>query len=248
VRVPLERAEEARALMLELEPEGFEERERGDELELAAYTDAYGGARIARAFGKVHEEALRDDWADRWRTFHHPVRAGPFWVGPSWEGAPDDAIAIVIDPGLAFGTGAHATTRTCLELLPELPRGSLLDAGCGSGVLSVAAAKLGFAPVHALDDDHFAVETAAANAASNEVAIEARLADVTLDPLPRVDVAVANIALATVESVAARLSAAELITSGYLVSDRPDLDRWAHVERRELEGWAADRWRPRPSA
>lgn len=229
--------------MLELEPDGFEERERGGELELAAYTDAYGGARIARAFGKVHEEALRDDWADRWRSFHHPVRAGPFWVGPSWEGAPADAIAIVIDPGLAFGTGAHATTRLCLELLAGLPRGSLLDAGCGSGVLSVAAAKLGFAPVHALDDDRFAVETAKANAITNDVAIDARLADVRLDPLPPVDVALANIALAAVETVAARVSAAELVTSGYLVSDRPRLDGWDHQGRCELEGWAADRWR-----
>jgi ribosomal protein L11 methyltransferase len=242
--VPLERAEEARALMLELAPEGFEERERGEELELAAYTDAYGGARIARAFGTVHEEALTDDWADRWRTFHHPVRVGPFWVGPSWEGAPSDALAIVIDPGLAFGTGAHATTRLCLELLPELPRGSLLDAGCGSGVLSVAAAKLGFAPVHAFDDDHFAVETTAANAAANHVALDARQVDVTRDPLPPVDVAVANIALAAAEAVALRLEARELVTAGYLVADRPGLEGWEHVERRELEGWAADRWRP----
>jgi ribosomal protein L11 methyltransferase len=230
--------------MLELAPEGFEERERGDELEFAAYTDAYGGARIARAFGVVHEEALTADWADRWRTFHRPVRAGPFWVGPSWEGAPADALAIVIDPGLAFGTGAHATTRLCLELLPDLPRGSLLDAGCGSGVLSVAAAKLGFAPVHALDDDHFAVETTVANAAANDVRVEARQADVTRDLLPSVDVALANIALAAVEALADRVEARALVTAGYLVSDRPGLEGWEHLERRELEGWAADRWRP----
>jgi ribosomal protein L11 methyltransferase len=150
----------------------------------------------------------------------------------------------VIDPGLAFGTGAHATTRLCLELLPDLPRGSLLDAGCGSGVLSVAAAKLGFSPVHALDDDHFAVETTVANAAANGVRVEARRADVTSDPLPSVDVVLANIALAAVEALADRLAAHELVTAGYLVSDRPGLRRWEHVERRELEGWAADRWRP----
>ena len=125
--------------MLELAPEGFEERERGTELELAAYTDSHGGSRIARAFGSAQEDDVPTDWAERWRTFHRPVRAGPFWIGPSWEGAPDDAIAIVIDPGLAFGTGAHATTRLCLELLADVPLGSLLDAGCGSGVLSIAA-------------------------------------------------------------------------------------------------------------
>lgn len=230
--------------MLELAPEGFEERERGEELELAAYTDAYGGARIARAFGTVHEEALNTDWASRWRTFHRPVRAGPFWVGPSWEGAPTDAVAIVIDPGLAFGTGAHPTTRLCLELLSELPRGSLLDAGCGSGVLAVAAAKLGFAPVHALDDDRFAVETTAANAAVNDVTVDAQQADVTRDALPTVDVALANIALGAVETFADRLAARALVTAGYLLSDRPGLRDWEHLERRELEGWAADRWRP----
>jgi ribosomal protein L11 methyltransferase len=228
--------------MLELAPDGFEERDRGTELELAAYTDAYGGARIARAFGTVHEEALRDDWATSWKSFHRPVRVGRFWVGPSWEGAPDDALAIVIDPGLAFGTGAHPTTRLCLEFLSELTPGSLVDAGCGSGVLSVAAAKLGFAPVFALDDDPFAVETAQANATANGVVIDARRVDVTTDDLPPADAALANIALGAVNAAGERLEVRELVTSGYLLADRPDLQGWQHVERRELEGWAADRW------
>jgi len=228
--------------MLELAPEGFEERERGSELELAAYTDGVTGSRIARAFGAAEEDDVPDDWADRWRTFHRPVRAGPFWIGPSWEGAPDDAIAVVIDPGLAFGTGAHATTRLCLELLAELPVGSLLDAGCGSGVLSVGAAKLGFGPVHAVDDDPFAIETTRANAAANGVRVEAAPLDVTRDDLPATDAAVANIALATVESLAGRLPAAELVTSGYLEADSPRLEEWTHVDRRTLDGWAADRF------
>ena len=229
--------------MLELAPEGFEERERGAELELAAYTDSHAGARIARAFGAAHEDEVAEDWAERWRAFHRPVRAGPFWVGPSWEGAPGDAIAITIDPGLAFGTGAHATTRLCLELLAELPRGSLLDAGCGSGVLSVAAAKLGFHPVHALDDDPLAVETARANAERNGVAVEAKQGDVVTGALPAATVAVANIALPVVELVGRRVEAEELVTSGYLDADRPRLERWEHVTRRTADGWAADRFR-----
>ncbi len=229
--------------MLELAPDGFEERERGRELELAAYTDAHGGSRIARAFRIVSEDDVPGDWSERWRAFHRPVRAGPLWIGPSWEGAPADAIPIVIDPGLAFGTGAHATTRLCLELLAGLPRGSMLDAGCGSGVLAVAAAKLGCAPVHALDDDPFAVETTRANAELNGVTVEARCANVVEAPLPRTDIAVANIAVEVVEVLTRRLASRELVTSGYLERERPHVERFAHVERRVLDGWAADRFR-----
>jgi ribosomal protein L11 methyltransferase len=229
--------------MLELAPEGFEERDRGAEVELAAYTDAHGGSRIARAFGAAREEDVPAGWAESWRTFHRPARAGPFWMGPSWEGAPDDAIAIVIDPGLAFGTGAHATTRLCLELLAEVPPGSLLDAGCGSGVLSIAAAKLGFSPVHALDDDPFAVETTIQNAKANGVAVLATAGDVTQMALPAVHLAVANIALETVALLAARLDARELVVSGYLERDTPRMPGWIHVARRTLDGWAADRLR-----
>ena len=229
--------------MLELAPDGFEERERGNEVELAAYTDSHGGSRIARAFGSAQEDDVPTDWAERWRTFHRPVRAGPFWIGPSWEGAPDDAIAIVIDPGLAFGTGAHATTRLCLELLAAVRPGSLLDAGCGSGVLSIAAAKLGFSPVHALDDDPFAVETTVANAKANDVALMATACDVTRSTLPTVDVGVANIALETIERLGSRIQARELVVSGYLERDTPRAPGWTHVERRILDGWAADRLR-----
>ena len=232
--------------MLEFAPDGFEERERGNEVELAAYTDSHGGSRIARAFGSAQEDEVPTDWADRWRTFHRPARAGPFWIGPSWEGVPDGAIAIVIDPGLAFGTGAHATTRLCLELLADVPAGSLLDAGCGSGVLSIAAAKLGFSPVHALDDDPFAVETTVENAKANDVTLAATSGDVTQSALPTVDVVVANIALETVERLASRVRAGELVLSGYLERDVPRTPGWTHVERRILDGWAADRLRRAP--
>jgi len=239
VTVPPLRAEEARAVMLELFPEGFEERESRDGVELAAYTDAGGEERLWQAFGAGASEEVADDWADRWRRFHRPIHVGDVWVGPPWD-VPPAGLAVVIDPGRAFGTGAHATTRLCLRLLQKVPRGSLLDLGCGSGVLAIAAAKLGFAPVTALDLDPQAVEATRANAAANGVQLQAVCADATGAPLPAADVAVANVTLATVEELAPHLASGVLVSSGYLVSDRPRMPAFRTIERVSEDGWAAD--------
>jgi ribosomal protein L11 methyltransferase len=168
------------------------------------------------------------------------VSIGPLWVGPPWEAPPAGARAVVIDPGRAFGTGAHPTTRLALELLAEQPRGSLLDAGCGSGVLAIAAARLGFAPVIAGDNDPDAVDVARENAAHNGVDLELTPLDALAGDLPAADVVVANIALEVVELLAARVECRRLVLSGYLASDRPAITRFAHVARREASGWAAD--------
>lgn len=146
----------------------------------------------------------------------------------------------MIDPGRAFGTGAHPTTRLALELLQELPPGSLLDVGCGSGVLSIAGAKLGFAPILALDTDQAAVEASLENARANGVRIEARVADALTEDLQPVDVVVANIALDVVESLLPRLHATTVVTSGYLERDEPCAPGWRQAGRRIAEGWAAD--------
>jgi ribosomal protein L11 methyltransferase len=226
--------------MVELFPEGFEECEATEGLKLAAYTDAHGEKRMRDTFRAVESVPVEPDWADRWRQFHRPVRAGPFWVGPPWERAPGEALAIAIDPGRAFGTGAHATTRLCLEFLAELPRGSALDIGCGSGVLAIAAAKLGFRPVVALDSDPAAVDATRANAERNAVAVEIHRADALVEPLPHADVSLANLTLSAVQAVAPRLSGRWLIASGYLVSDDPSLAAFIRRRRRTAEGWAAD--------
>ena len=149
-------------------------------------------------------------------------------------------LAVVIDPGRAFGTGAHATTRLSLELLLELEPEGLVDVGCGSGVLAVAAAKLGFAPVIALDDDGTAVEVARENAAANGVEVDVRLADALVDPLPDVPVAVANIALLPVERLAERFGGEVVVASGYLEPERPAPAGWRSAARRTADGWAAD--------
>lgn len=227
--------------MLELFPEGFEEVARGGRLEIAAYTDAAGAARIWRAFGEFTAADVAEDWAERWRRFHRPVRVGPLWIGPPWERAPADGLAVVIDPGRAFGTGAHETTRLCLELLLEVPRGSLVDAGCGSGILAIAAAKLGFEPVWAVDHDETAIEATLRNAAANDVAIYVAVADVLMEALPESEVAVANLSLAAVERLAARVRTRVLVASGYLASESPALAGYRVVERRTAGGWAADR-------
>ena len=227
--------------MLELFPEGFEEVDRPEAVELAAYTDPGGEERLMRVFTGAHAEGVESGWEERWREFHKPVRVGPLWVGPPWEEPPADALAVVVDPGRAFGTGAHPTTRLCLEALLELERGSLLDVGCGSGVLSIAAALLGYGPVSGIDTDPAAVEATLANAAANGVAVEARRADGAAAELPAADVTVANISLDGVAAL--RPHSRVLVTSGYLVSDRPDPDGFRHAQRREREGWAVDVFR-----
>lgn len=193
-------------------------------------------------FELLDEQEVEPGWEDRWREFHHGVVVGRFWVGPPWElPEPVDGETITIDPGRAFGTGAHPTTRLTLELLQELePHGSLLDVGCGSGVLSIAAAKLGFAPVTGIDVDPAAVEATLANAAVNGVAVEARVADALADELPHADVVVANVALELVEALLARLRCRAVVTSGYLDRDRPQVAGWALADRRERDGWGAD--------
>ncbi|HET7855192.1 MAG TPA: 50S ribosomal protein L11 methyltransferase [Gaiellaceae bacterium] len=242
VTVPGRRAEEARALMLELFPEGFEERDVGDDLELAAYTNAGGEERLSVAFGGTRTAEVHDGWADRWRDYHRPVVVEPLWVGPPWHEPDHGLVPVVIDPGRAFGTGAHATTRLCLELLIGLEPTSVVDIGCGSGVLAVAAAKLGFAPVTAVDFDSAAVDATRRNADRNGADLTVLQADAAAEDLPDADVVVANISLEAVERIVPRTRGGTALTSGYLESELPNLPGFAHAARSATEGWAADRF------
>ena len=232
--------EVATAWLLDRFPDGLEERDLGGLSELAVFTDDAGEAAVRAAFADVSSEPVQSGWEDRWKEFHRPVHAGGLWIGPPWIPPPADEIAVVVDPGRAFGTGAHPTTRACIELLARLERGSLLDAGCGSGVVAVAAARLGFAPVHAVDLDDVAVEVAAVTARANGVEIDLHHADVLDDELPCADVLVANIQLGVVEQLLGRARSRIAVTSGYLDTEAPQAPGWAGVDRLELEGWAAD--------
>jgi ribosomal protein L11 methyltransferase len=228
--------------MLELFPQGFEEVDLADGIEFVAYTDASGEERLWHVFGGVRGQDVAADWRDRWKAFHQPVRVGPLWIGPPWHDPPADATAIVIDPGRAFGTGAHPTTQLCVELMLKLEPASVVDFGCGSGVLSIVAAKLGFAPVIALDADENAVAATIANAAANGVEIDARQANVLDGEAPATQIAVANITRTSVEALAPRLRSKSLVTSGYLPTDDATLLGFRHLRRITRSGWAADHY------
>jgi ribosomal protein L11 methyltransferase len=183
----------------------------------------------------VSTNEVADDWEQRWRAFHRPLLIGErLAVRPPWEPPIGTRVELVIDPGRAFGTGAHATTRLCLEALLELApgEGALVDLGCGSGVLAVAAARLGWRPVRALDHDPAAVEATAHNARANGVGVDAKRFDLRTDP---VEASVAP-------TVAANLLAPVLATWSQRlgeIQDRPDLVIAGGVLEAEADGVAA---------
>lgn len=224
VRVRRERADAALASLLELMPNGCEESQLADDvIEYALYGEAESlpaQQRLDELLGDalldVTRDEVADDWSERWREFHKPLILGRrLSVRPPWEPVIGTDVEVVIDPGQAFGTGAHATTRLCLELLLDEPvaaasaggEGSsvtagagpagpaLVDLGCGSGVLSITAAKLGWREILALDNDDAAVTATAENAAVNGVgdAIAVSALDLREDPVPSAPLTVANL-------------------------------------------------------
>jgi ribosomal protein L11 methyltransferase len=197
VRCSPEQAEIVLAELTVLAPNGVEEERGPGYVEYAIYggegeLPELGEIEVAAGDGLVDVVAteIPDDWADRWQDFHKPLLVGErLWLRPSWEAPRDGTIDLVVDPGQAFGTGAHPTTRLCLEFLLELEeageaRGSLSDLGTGSGVLAIAAAKLGWDPVRGYDHEAPAIEAAAANSEANGV--ELQLEQINLrDSLPK---------------------------------------------------------------
>ena len=205
VRAPGDTAEPVLGALLELAPEGLEQLDGPDWVEFALYASAGaalplspGRARLGGVAVDVRCEAAPGDWEERWKRFHRAeLVGGRLYVRPPWEApAVRPGVAeVVIDPGQAFGTGTHPTTRMCLELILALPaRGSFVDLGCGSGVLSIAAAKLGFRPVVAIDADRGAVAETLRNARVNRVELDrVDRFDLRRSPAPAADVVAANL-------------------------------------------------------
>lgn len=260
VRVRRAEAEIVLAELLELAPGGVEEVDvSADEVEYAVYgspgelpdlpdLQAAAGAALV----EVRTDEIADDWAERWRQFHRPLILGErLTVRPPWEPPGATAIDLVIEPARAFGTGAHATTRLCLQLMLQLePSGSFLDLGCGSGVLAIAAGKLGWDPVLALDYDVASVAATAANAELNGVDLEVRRHDVRRAAAPYAETVMANLLGPLLRGWARDCAetgppAGQLVASGLLEHEANGIaDAFAACGLRERDrrvsgGWAA---------
>jgi ribosomal protein L11 methyltransferase len=237
VRCAPEYAEHVMANLLELAPNGLEEERGPGWVEFAIYgppgeVPDLGELRAAAggSLVDVTTASVPDDWADRWADFHRPIEVGGrIGVRPSWWDPPDGLIDVVVDPGRAFGTGGHPTTRLSLALLIELEQGGeaggpLADWGTGSGVLAIAAVKLGFSTVIGCDREEASLETARANAEANGVELELLLVDVREEAPPVRPTVAANLTANLLEECAGHLAQADqipnaLVCSGMLESE-----------------------------
>ncbi len=231
------------ANLLELAPNGLEEERGPGWVEFAIYGPpgevpdvgelqaAAGGSLV-----DVTTTSVPDDWADRWADFHRPIEVGGrIGVRPSWWDPHEGLIDVVVDPGRAFGTGGHPTTRLSLTLLIELEEvgeatGPIADWGTGSGVLAIAAAKLGFSPVIGCDREEASLETARSNAEANGVEMEIERVDVRESSPPLRPTVVANLTANLLEDCAAHLAVAHQV---------PDALVCSGMLEREADGVAA---------
>ncbi len=211
----------------------------------------------------------REDWAESWKRYFHTFKVSSrLVIKPSWEeyAAGSEEIVLEIDPGMSFGTGYHGTTRACLEILDELSQElgpvSFLDAGCGSGILSLAAARLGFQPITAFDHDPQAVLVARTNLAELTIGADATVVQVLAGDLDeelgleqRFKVVVANILAVVLVKYARRVLSflectpdAVLILSGIMAGQYEEVKRCyealgvREVDRRQLDEWVTGRF------
>jgi ribosomal protein L11 methyltransferase len=247
------------AALLELTPAGVEQVDGDGWVEYALYGSPgelpslpEGSASVAGILVEVRGEEVPEDWAERWKRFHVPLLlGGRLYVRPPWEqpAVRPGVHEVVIDPGQAFGTGTHPTTRLCLELLLEIDAGggSFADLGCGSGVLAIAAAKLGFDPVAAYDADRAAVAATDMNARANAVLLDrVERLDLRTGTIPRADVMAANLMRPLLLQVAERMpdpGPRAMILSGLLDHEADEVGaafgRLTEKRRLSMKGWTA---------
>ena len=260
VRCRPELAERVLADLVELAPGGVEEEAGRGWVEYAIYgapgeLPALPDLEAAAGDGlvEVTSKEVPDDWADRWQDFHEPVLVGGrILVRPSWADSQPGSIDVVVDPGQAFGTGAHPTTRMCLELLTELAdaglaAGPLADWGTGSGVLAIAAAKLGFAPVVACDHEQAALDAARASSEANGVELDLVRLNLRRESPPMAPTVAANLTAPLLREVTSRIQGRpeRVVCSGMLGSEVDEVAQAVSAlgleirDQRSSADWAA---------
>ena len=195
----------------------------------------------------------QEDWQNGWRKYYHTMDVGQrLDIVPSWQGCGTDRVKLILDPGLAFGTGGHETTNLCLEVLDERVKGGerVLDIGTGSGILAIAALKLGAAVAEGVDIDPVAVRTAGENAALNGVAdkLTVLVGDLSDKASGKYDIITANIVANAIMSLAPAVPGlmaddAVFIASGIIDSRKDEVIAaleaagLAVLEVKEKRGW-----------
>jgi ribosomal protein L11 methyltransferase len=264
VEVPTEHADAVSSFLFDQGTAGVEQEDGNTTALLRAYFDGepphralrrfcaqLAGGSAAAAPPRINVRRLPDtDWTQRWKQEVQPLTVGTsLYVCPSWNAEPPPGrAAIVIDPGMAFGTGHHATTRACLLLLEEVTRSSrvrrALDFGTGSGILAIALARLGVGEVVAIDNDSTALEIAAANASRNGVLGAVEFTSTLEGVTGPFDLIVANLYSNLLAAEAVRMrdrlaAAGTLICSGFLEEDEPRVrdayGRLGFVTRRRVQ-------------
>ena len=199
------------------------------------------------------EGVEQEDWQNGWRKYYHPMDVGQrLAIVPSWQDYDTDRVKLILDPGLAFGTGGHETTNLCLEVLDERVKGGerVLDIGTGSGILAIAALKLGAAVAEGVDIDPVAVRTAGENAALNGVAdkLTVLVGDLSDKASGKYDIITANIVANAIMSLAPAVPGlmaddAVFIASGIIDSRKDEVIAaleaagLAVLEVKEKRGW-----------